>query len=105
MNRIEEMREKDRIRKAKEIEDFKNNINVLRNNIDNVVIPSMEIMKETEKCYINYYIAKHPNCLSYHISMYKKDYPFSIYYTKEFYKNDIPVKYKKEFEELEKFFN
>jgi hypothetical protein len=37
--------------------------------------------------------------------MIKKDHPFTTYYSKEYYKNDIPQKYIAQFEELEKYFN
>lgn len=96
--------EKARIKKQQEIEDFLNSVNVLHNNIDSVVIPSVGIIKETEKCYLDYYIAKYPNCLVYKLLMKRKDHPFDIYYSKEFYKRDIPAKYSKVFEELEQYF-
>jgi hypothetical protein len=97
--------EKARQRKQQETEEFLNSVNVLRNNTDSVTYPSVSIIKETEKCYINYYVVKYPNCLVYRLSMIKKDHPFTTYYSKEYYKNDIPQKYIAQFEELEKYFN
>jgi hypothetical protein len=104
MTRFEEIRAKDKERKEKEIKDFLSNVNVLHNNIDSVVMPSVEIMKESDKCYISYYVCKYPNCLVYSISMCKKEHPFSTYYSKKFYKNEIPVKYAEQFKKLEAYF-
>lgn len=105
MNKFEEMRIKDKLRKQKEIDDFINDINILHNNIDSVVMPSIGIKKEQENNYIGYHVVKYPNCLTYDVTLYKKEYPFNIYYSKQYYKNDIPKKYKEVFEELEKYFN
>lgn len=104
MNKREEMREKSKQRKLKEIEDFLNDIDVLHKNTDSIVIPSVGIKREIKECFIGYYIAKYPNCLVYGITRYKKDHPFDITYHKDFYKYNIPTKYQAEFEELEKHF-
>ena len=93
--------EKARIKKQQETEEFLNNVNVIHKFPD---IPSIGVIKETEKCYLDYYIVKYPNCLKYKIAMKKKEYPFDIYYSKEFYKENIPAKYKDVFEELEQDF-
>jgi len=105
MTRREEMHLKDKQRKENEKQDFLQNIGVLHDNTDGITIPSVEIMVESEQCYISYYISKYPNCFSYHISMYKKDYPFPVYYSKDFRENEIPAKYSKQFKELETYFN
>lgn len=104
MDKREERREKDRIRKQQEIEEFLNDVNILHNNIDSPVMPSISIKKEHDDNYINYHITKYPNCLIYSITMYKKDYPFNIYYSKEFHENNMPTKYIKHFEELKLYF-
>lgn len=104
MNRREAMREKDKIKKQQVIEEFLNSVNKLYDNTNSPANPSVGIMKEQEKCFIKYHIIKHPMCLTYSISMYKKDYPFDLYYSKEYYKNEIPSKYINELEELEKYF-
>ena len=102
--RRKEIREEIRLRMQKEEEDFINDINILHNNIDSMM-PSITIKKECENNYTSYHIVKNPSCLVYHIILYKKEYPFNIYYSKEFYKNDIPKKHKEVFGELEKYFN
>lgn len=104
MGKLEEMRQKNKIRKQKEIDNFLGDIGVLHNNTDNIVLPSVSVKKETREKYINYYIAKYPNRFVYSVSFYKKEYPFDIYYTKEFCKKNIPEKYKETFGEIEKCF-
>ena len=104
MERFEIAREKSRIKKINEIEAFMNDINILHNNTDSVIIPSISITVESEKSYLDYHISKHPNILVYDITFFKKDYPFTIYYSKSFYKNNIPKKHLKQFEELEEYF-
>jgi len=93
--------EKARIKRQQETEEFLNSVNVIHKNMS---IPSIGVIKEIEKCYLDYYIVKYPNCLKYKIAMKKKEYPFDIYYSKEFYKENIPAKYKDVFEELEQDF-
>jgi hypothetical protein len=104
MTRREELYKKWQERKQEEITAFLNNINVLHNNVDDIALPSISIMKECDNYYINYHITKYPNCLNYSIARYKKEYPFSIYHSKEFYKNQIPDQYKPTFTELEQYF-
>lgn len=95
---------KARLRREEEIKKFLENINKLMDNTDNIVTPSVQITKEEDNCYITYYIGKYPNCLKYSVMMQQKDYPFSVYYSKDFLKNDIPTKHKEVFDELEKYF-
>ena len=94
--------EKAKIRKQQETEEFLSNVNVLTKNFS---IPMVGIIKETEKCYLDYYIIKYPNCFKYKLAMKKKEYPFITYYSKEFYEDNIPAKYKEVFEELEQHFH
>ena len=94
--------EKAKIRTQQETEEFLSSVNVL---MEYPSIQSIGIIKETEKCYIEYFITKYPNCLKYKIAMKKKNHPFDIYYSKEFYENNIPTKYKAVFEELEQHFH
>lgn len=105
MSKREGMREKSKLRKEKEIEEFLNDVDVLHNNLDSVTIPSIGIKREIKECFIGYYITKYPNMNVYQITRYKKDHPFNITYHKEYYKNDIPEKYREEFSNLEKYFN
>jgi len=94
--------EKAKIRKQQETEEFLNSVNVLRKNPS---IPSVGIIKEIDKCYIDYYIVKYPNCKKFKIAMKRKEHPFDIYYSKEYYEDNIPAKYKEVFKELEQYFN
>ena len=95
--------EKARKRKQQETEEFLNSVNVLRK-YDS--IPSVGIVKETDKCYLDYHIIKYPNCLKYELMMKKKEHPFDIYYTREYYDfNNIPAKYQAVFKELEQYFH
>ncbi|MDD4706515.1 MAG: hypothetical protein PHS24_04840, partial [Bacilli bacterium] len=102
--RRKEIREEIRLRMQKEKEDFINDINILHNNIDSMM-PSIGIKKEYENNYTSYNITEYPKCLTYDITLYKKVYPFNIYYSKRYFKNDIPKKHKEVFKELEKYFN
>ena len=100
------MIENARIRKEQEIQDFLSKVDKVINNLDSIVYPSIQVIKETEKCYINYYVSKYPNCLVYSMTRRKKEYPFEIYYSKEFYStDDIGEEHKKVFAELENHFN
>ena len=94
--------EKTKKRKQQETEEFLNSVNVLTKNPS---IPSVGIIKEIDKCYLDYYIVKYPNCLKYKLAMKKKEYPFDTYYSKEFYEDNIPEKYKEVFEELRQYFH
>lgn len=105
MNRRDERIEKDRIAKKEAINSFLENVDKLHNNVDSIAYPFVSMMCEEENNYINYYVAKHPNCLVYHVSMYKKDYPFNLYRESEYYKENIPQRHVNRFLELEKYFD
>jgi len=81
--------EKARIKRQTETEEFLSSVNVVYNYPDSGIVG---IIKETEKCYLDCYISR-------------KEYPFDIYYSKEYYKEGIPKKYKEVFEELEQNYN
>lgn len=91
---------KNRKRKQQETEEFLNRVDIIQKFGNDIV----GILKETEKCYLDYQVARYPKCLLYKLSMKKKVHPFDIYYSKEFFKDNIPKKYQKVFEELEKYF-
>ena len=94
--------EKARIKRQTETEEFLSSVNVVYNYPDSGIVG---IVKETDKCYLDCYISKYPNCLKYKLAMKKKEHPFDIYYSKEYYKEGIPKKYKEVFEELEQNYN
>lgn len=108
MSRREEFREKEKLRKEQEIKSFMDKVDKLYNNVDGITIPSIGIMKESEDCYINYHITKHPNSYTYSLQFYKKEYPFSMYYSKDYssvLNEKVPEKYIDQFKELEQYFN
>jgi len=94
--------EKARIKKQQETENFLNSVNAVYKYPDSGIVGTV---KEIEKCYLDYCISKYPNCLKYKLLMMKKEHPFNIYYSKEFFKENIPKKYIAVFEELEQYFN
>lgn len=95
-----EMMEMSRIRKEKEIQDFLGRVNKMHDNSDSVILPSVQILTEEGKCYIEYYLVKYPNLYQLSITRHKKEHPFDIYYSQKFYDYEIPTKYQKQFNEL-----
>lgn len=108
MSRFEEFRQKNiikmRERKESETKAFLGRVNTIINKTDDIVHPSVGRLREAKNNYIDFYICSYPNCFQCEITMYKKDYPFDIYYSKKYFKREVPKKYLKEFEELETYF-
>jgi hypothetical protein len=104
MNRLEEFKQRQKNKKEETIKEFLNNINKLHDNSENIVVPSIGIMKENKDKFIDFHVTRYPNCFKYSITFYKKDYPFDLYYSKDFFKDELPKKYIKIFTELENKF-